>query len=81
MEKNPTYTFPKYLDVDFTPSRNYFCPNYDECLEVAARKDFALCCNACSYNEITINRFVLTLSEINGCLALVRAIFSKKSTY
>ncbi|MFH0731267.1 MAG: hypothetical protein V2B19_33595 [Pseudomonadota bacterium] len=62
------------LDVKET-IRNIWCPEYDACLSRAARKNLPFDCRECEFRHKQITEFVLTLSEIAGCKALVNAIF------
>jgi hypothetical protein len=55
--------------------RNIWCPEYDKCLWDAALADLPLDCTQCPLQNIRIGTFVLTGLEIEGCKALVRAIF------
>ena len=55
--------------------RNIWCPEYDNCLWNAALADLPLDCTACHMKNIKVGIFVLTSLEIEGCKALVRAIF------
>lgn len=58
--------------------RNIWCPDYDACLSKAALRDQPLDCAECPLKHAKMTTFVLTLAEIHGCRALVRAIFSPK---
>ena len=55
--------------------RNMWCPEYDACLGAAAFNDLPLDCRNCPSRNMQVAVFVLTLSEIEGCKALVNAIF------
>ena len=61
--------------------RNIWCPEYDGCLSNAARHDIPLECGECPMSETKIPVFVLTLSEIQGCKALMDAIFRPRREY
>ncbi len=55
--------------------RNVWCPKYEECLTNAALLDLSMGCEGCPMRMSKIPVFILTLAEIEGCKALLDAVF------
>jgi hypothetical protein len=57
--------------------RNYECPEYDDCLTMAAYSNFDLDCSDCPLKlERQKGFLLLTELEVMGCNSLLEAVFS-----
>lgn len=59
--------------------RNIWCPEYNNCLTRAAIGNTKMNCWDCRLKNMKMDVFVLTMAEIQGCKALVNAIFQVDS--
>ena len=55
--------------------KNIWCPEYNTCLDKAARKDTDFDCTFCSKKNLKQETFLLTDLEIEGSHQLLQAIF------
>ena len=37
--------------------KNIWCPHYDDCLDVAARKDLLMDCSGCAHSQINYEKY------------------------
>ena len=67
---------PPYAGFDGQePGRNYLCPEYEWCLDRAAKENLSMLCAYCVNKNKKRSEFLLSIPEIQGCMDLVRVIF------
>lgn len=59
----------------YRKERNIWCPEYNSCLTKAAIGNTKMNCWSCPLKNRKMDVFVLTMAEIQGCKALINAVF------
>lgn len=63
MKGTPVYLVPCKKNNNKHLYRNYWCTNYDLCLETAARKDLYLDCTHCLFKENVIEDLAIFIKR------------------
>lgn len=63
MEPSPLYVRPGKKTNSSHFFRNYGCPCYDQCLNLAAREDLFLDCTQCPFKDKVMEMFSLYLKN------------------
>jgi hypothetical protein len=63
MERSPLYLRPSKKTNCSDLFRNCWCPNYDTCLNKAAREDLFLDCGACLFKDNIVEEFAISIKK------------------
>jgi hypothetical protein len=75
IKKRPRFFTIKQSNCGDILFRNVWCPEYERCLREAAMDNVHLDCSLCPWKQSQRKEHVLTGGEIQGCIALLAAIF------
>ena len=63
MERSPLYLRPCKKNNGNGLFRNCWCPNYNTCLDKAAREDLFLDCTLCLYRDNVVEEFSIIVNS------------------
>jgi hypothetical protein len=72
--KNPTFIQLETENDGINVQRNFQCPEYNDCLTVAAFENLDLYCCACSLKD-TKENISITKSDISRYIFLIESVF------